>query len=71
MVLSELLIDLKKLNRSDKLYVIQVLVSELSQKEANLTKSDQIYPVWSPYDAFDAADVLLKVLNSNIKNENL
>jgi len=62
MVLSELLTDLRKLNRADKLYVIQVLVSELSQQEADLIKADQSCPVWSPYDAFEAADVMLKVL---------
>jgi len=33
MVLSELLTDLRKLNRVDKLYVIQELVAELVQKE--------------------------------------
>jgi hypothetical protein len=65
MVLSELLTDLRKLNRADKLYVIQVLVSELSQQEADLIKADQSYPVWSPYDAFEAADVMLKVLEDS------
>jgi hypothetical protein len=62
MVLSELLTNLRQLNRADKLYVIQVLASELEQNEAVLIKAEQNYPVWSPIDAFDAANVMLKAL---------
>ncbi|MBW4616603.1 MAG: hypothetical protein KME21_25700 [Desmonostoc vinosum HA7617-LM4] len=65
MVPSELLTYLRKLNNADKLYVIQVLVSELAQKEEDLIKENQSYPVWSPYDAFEAADVMLKVLEDS------
>jgi len=39
-----------------------VLISELAQEETNLIKPDQSYPVWSPYDAFDAANSMLEVL---------
>jgi hypothetical protein len=68
MVLSELMTNLRQLNRSDKLYVIQVLISELAQKEEDLIKGNQSYPVSSPYDAFEAADIMLKVLeDSKIK----
>lgn len=38
------------------LYIVQVLVSELAQQEADLIKPGQSYPVWSPYDAFEAAN---------------
>jgi len=65
MVSSELLTGLRKLNNADKLYVIQVLVSELAQEEENLIKGNQSYPVWSPYNAFEAADVMLKVLEDS------
>jgi hypothetical protein len=59
MILSELLANLRKLNRADKLYVIQVLASDLVQHEAGLIKGEQNYPVWSPIDAFEAANVML------------
>lgn len=62
MVSAELLTTLHRLSRADKLYIMQVLISELAQQEADLIKPDQSYPVWSPYDAFEAADTMLKVL---------
>lgn len=59
MVSAELLNTLHTLSRTDKLYIMQVLISELAQEETNLIKPDQSYPVWSPYDAFDAANTML------------
>jgi hypothetical protein len=64
MVSTELLNSLHTLSRADKLYIMQVLISELAQEETNLIKPDQSYPVWSPYDAFDAANTMLEVLES-------
>ncbi len=64
MVLSELISTLRGLNRSDKLYVMQVLISELAQQEIDLIKPDQVYPVWSPYDSIEAADTMLKALQA-------
>lgn len=62
MVSSELILTLQGLSRADKFYVLQVLISELAQQETDLIKPDQSYPVWSPYDAVEAADTMLKVL---------
>jgi ribonuclease D len=64
MVSSELISTLKGLNRSDKFYIMQILISELAQQETDLIKADQAYPVWSPYDAVEAADIMLKVLHA-------
>lgn len=64
MVSLELISMLKGLDRSDKFYIVQVLISELAQQEANLIKPNQAYPIWSPYDAHEAADTMLKVLQS-------
>ena len=64
MVSTEILNSLHTLSRADKLYIMQVLISELAQEETNLIKPDQSYPVWSPYDAFDAANTMLEVLES-------
>ncbi|CAN1211762.1 DUF2281 domain-containing protein [Tumidithrix helvetica PCC 7403] len=63
MVAAELVSMLKDLSRLDKFYIVQILISELAQQETDLIKPDQAYPVWSPYDAFEAADTMLKVLN--------
>ena len=59
---------MRRLSRADQLYIMQVLISELAQQEADLIKSEQSYPVWSPYDAVEAADTLLKVLQAS-KNQ--
>lgn len=65
MVSAELLNTLQSLNRVDKLYIIQVLASELAQQEADLIKQGQSYPVYSPHDAFEAAKTMLDVLQAS------
>ncbi|MCI0617629.1 hypothetical protein L0244_32035 [bacterium] len=62
MALTELLPELQTLNRADKLRVMQFLVLELAKEEDSLLKSGMPYPVWSPYDAFGAANTLLSLL---------
>ena len=69
MVSAELLNTLQGLNRADKLYIVQVLVSEIAQQEADLIKPGQSYPVWSPYDAIEAANTMLSVLHAT-QNQN-
>jgi hypothetical protein len=62
MVPTDLLSTLRALNRADKLHVMQFLISELAQQELDLLKPGMSYPVWSPYDAVEAADAMLQVL---------
>ena len=64
MVSSELISTLRGLSRADKFYLMQVLISELAQQETELIKPDQSYPVWSPYDAVEAAETMLNVLQA-------
>ncbi len=64
MVSLELISTLRELSRSDKFYIMQILISELAQQETELIKPNQSYPVWSPYDAVEAADTMLKVLQA-------
>jgi hypothetical protein len=68
MVSPDFLNTLQELNRADKLYVMQVIISELAQ-ESELIKAGQSYPVWSPYDSFEAANTMLEVLQA-AKSEN-
>jgi hypothetical protein len=64
MVSTELLNTLRALDRAEKLHVLQVLVSELAQEEAQLLRPDMTYTVWSPYDAHEAAEAMLKLLKT-------
>jgi len=45
MVSSELIATLRELSRSDKFYIMQLLISELSQQKTTLIQPDQAYPV--------------------------
>jgi hypothetical protein len=65
MTLSEILPSLRELGRVDKLYAMQFLVTELAKEEGVLLKPDSAYPVWSPYQAFEAADALLDALTAD------
>ena len=70
MVSAELISTLKNLNRSDKFQIMQILISELAEQEIDLIRSDQDYPVWSPYDAIEAANTMLKVLKTAKNQDN-
>ena len=65
MSVTELLPTLHELNRADKLVVVQFLVNELVQEEKPLLENGESYPVWSPYNAFEAAEVLQKMLEED------
>lgn len=62
---THLFIELGQLNRADKLRIMQFLVIELAKEEGSLLKSDAQYPVWSPYNSYEAAGSLLKLLNDD------
>jgi hypothetical protein len=64
MVSTNLLHTLQHLPRADKLYVMQFLVSALTQEEGELLQPGLEYPVWSPYDAVEAAHTMLSVLHA-------
>jgi len=64
MEVMELLPQLRQLSRSDKLYIMQFLVSELAAEQTDLIQPNLNYPVWSPYDAFEAANTMLQVLKA-------
>ena len=66
MSVTELLPTLRGLGRADKLRVMQFLVSELAKEEGLLLTGAE-YPVWSPHNAFDAANTLLNVLAEDKK----
>jgi len=61
----ELFGELRRLNRADKLRAMQVLVTELASEEDVLLIPGASYEVWSPYDATDAAQTLLDMLEAD------
>jgi len=65
MSLVEMLPDIQSLPRADKLRLIQFLAQELSEAEGPpALVSGKEYPVWSPDQAFAAAETLLQTLRA-------
>lgn len=66
MSLTELFPAVKMLPKADKLRLMQFLVIDLAQEEGvPLLAADAEYPVWTPLNAFDAADTLLQMLKTH------
>jgi hypothetical protein len=66
MLSSELLAEVHRLNRAEKLRLVQLLAGELVAEEAALDPN-VLYEVWSPYDSAEAAAALAKVLEDHKK----
>ncbi len=62
MLATELLPKVQSLPRIDKLRLMQFLVFELARDEGITLQPGEDYPIWTPYNAFDAATTLLSVL---------
>lgn len=70
MIVTDLLPMLQNLSRADKLRVIEFLQSELAKEETiTLLKNGQSYEIWSPYDAFEAENILGKMLEEDRANQ--
>ncbi len=67
MSVTELLPALQDLSRAEKLRVVQFLVSELAQEEKASMKAGGNYPIWSPYESYEAAESLLIALEEERK----
>jgi hypothetical protein len=67
MSLTELLPFLKDLDKLDKLKALQFLVNELAREE-ELLHANETYPIWSPFDSYDAAEILLNTLKVEDKH---
>ncbi len=63
MSLTEMLPEVQSLSRIDKIRLIQFLAQELERDVGSLIEPGGSYPVWSPYDAHDAAATLLQLLD--------
>ena len=56
-------IELDKLNRAEKLRVVQLLVEQLASEEELLPSKE--YEIWSPYDSAGAAAILTDMLEAD------
>jgi hypothetical protein len=62
MSLAELMTQIQELPKIDKLRLMQFLATELVREEAeNFFVENQEYPIWSPYNCSDAANVLMNL----------
>jgi hypothetical protein len=66
-MIRELLPQVQALPKADKLRLMQFLVFELAREEGvTLFQADADYPIWTPYNAFDAASTLLSALKAEL-----
>ena len=71
MPLAELMSQIQTLPRTDKLRLMQFLATELVKEEdANFFVANQEYPVWSPYDCSQAANILMNLLATKQQEKN-
>ena len=66
MSFSEIVPSVRELPRADKLRLMQLLVVDLAEDEGvPLLTANAEYPIWSPLDAFEAAETLSKMLDEH------
>lgn len=53
---------LKKLQWQEKVTLIQILAAELAEENSTQLAPNQSYSVWTPLDAYEASDVLTRLL---------
>ncbi len=67
MTIEELMGELHKLKRVDKLRAIQALAQDLAVEEEGIIPNAH-YEVWSPFDSASTANALLKMLEESERN---
>lgn len=66
MSLTELMPVVQALPRRDRLRLVQLLVADLAREEGiSLEENITPFPIWSPYNAYEAAAVLQEALESD------
>jgi hypothetical protein len=63
MSLNEVLVELRQLDRKDKMRAMQFLMQELAEDIPIKLNSE--YEIWSPYGAFGAAKALQDLLKAD------
>ncbi len=65
MSLSELIPLINNLSQPDKLSLFKLLVTQIPDAELQVIFSASEYPVWSPYDATEAANILMQMIQDD------
>jgi hypothetical protein len=67
MSLAELIPLVNNLSQPDKLSLFKLLAAQIPGAELQTIFSASEYPVWSPYDATEAANVLIQMIQDDQK----
>ena len=67
MSLAELLPLVNNLSQSDKLSLFKLLAAQVPDAELQVIFSASEYPVWSPYNAMEAANILMQMIQDDQK----
>jgi hypothetical protein len=70
MSLAELMPLVKGLSQSDRQELMSFLAAQELAEQKQIFSAD-IYPVWSPYDSFEAADLLMQMVKDDSHSERL
>ena len=71
MPLIELMSQVRELPKIDKLRLMQFLATELVKEEdANFFIANKEYPIWSPHNCSEAANVLMNLLATKQQVQN-
>lgn len=71
MPLTELMSQIQELPKIDKLRLMQFLATELVKEEdENVFVANQEYPIWSPYNCSEAANILMNLLVTKQQDQN-
>ncbi|MEH1784916.1 MAG: hypothetical protein V7L23_04775 [Nostoc sp.] len=65
MSLAELIPLINNLSQSDKLSLFKLLAAQIPDAELQAIFSASEYPVWSPYDATEAAHILMQMIQND------
>jgi len=66
MTLADVLPTIQTLSRADRLQLVQVIVADLAKEEGIASSmKNQEFPIWSPYDSYEAAAIMEKALNEH------
>lgn len=65
MSLSELIPLVNNLSQSEKLSLFKLLATQIPEAELQAIFSASEYPVWSPYDATEAANIMMQMIRDD------
>lgn len=65
MNLEQIIPELKKLNHTDKLVAMQVLITELVTEESQILIPNATYEIYTPYGNEEAAQILYEALQKS------